>query len=526
MHKKILCILCVTVLTVGLFFRVWNIGFGLPHSFYADEPETAELAIKYTYEFRNIVSENNYYKLIPVSYVYGTFPAYLLTLKVMSFSKILNTVHVTFDKTTLYIFMRIIMAAISLLVVVSSAFLFKKLFKNKFGFFLVLGLLALNWKFIVHAHYVNQDIFLAALLNLSFLTFYSAVQKNFDNRNTVLSGILFGLAIGTKFTALISLPLFLFVLIAKKDLKAILGFCLTTLLAFIATNPFSIIFSKDFIFRISEMFFKEGGLVFDSVDSNPFKYASALILMLGIPVVVAAIYGIWKTLRSRENRNFHIFLVGNVLMYILFYSFQSRRVDRWLLPILPLLIIYASYGIILLKEKMSKKLFLLVFFLFALSYIYYPSLLLWQFQKDTPKSAAYKWVKTNIPLRISPLPYILVYTEEGLDPLNKIDQAKVFQVNVYESENAQLFYPQDPSTYEYVIISSRPMSNYKRPEVIKAYPELTRRWQDFEDKLQNSSEFELIKEFTLPKPNLIPLSDVYIYRNLRFQNQMLVKGNL
>jgi 4-amino-4-deoxy-L-arabinose transferase-like glycosyltransferase len=526
MHKKTHWILIVAVLTAGLFFRIWNIGFGLPHSFYADEPEIAELAIKYTYELKNIVSDNNYYKLIPVSYVYGTFPAYFLTLTTMVFSKTANTFRLVFDKTDLYISMRIIMAAMSLIVAVSSAVLYKKLFKNSTGVFLVLGLLALNWKFIVLAHYVNQDIFLALLLNLSFLAFYLASQKNFDNRNTVLSGILFGLAVGTKFTALISLPLFLFILLAKKDLKATLGFCLTALLTFMATNPFSIIFFKDFSFRIIEMFFKEGGLVFDSVDSNPFKYISALIFMLGIPVVMASVLGIWKTLKATENRNFHIFLAGNILIYILFFSLQSRRVDRWLLPVLPLLIIYAVNGINLLRERMSKKIFITLFSLFFLTYVYYPSLLLVQFKKDTPKSATYKWVKENIPLRTDTLPYILVYTEEGLDPLNKVGQAKVFQVNVYESENAALFYPQDPSTYEYVIISSRPMSNYKRPEVIKAYPLLTNRWKSFENELQNSGGFELIKEFTLPKPNLVPLSDVYIYRNPGFKNQMLVKGNL
>jgi hypothetical protein len=514
-------LLFILILGIGLFFRTWNLGFGLPHSFYADEPEIAELAIKYTYEFKDIVSNNNYYKLIPISFVYGAFPSYLLTIKVMGISKLLNFFHIPFDKTTLYIVMRFIMVMFSLLIAFSSAILYKKIYKNTFGFFLTLLFLSLNWKFIVHSHYVNADIILAALINLSFLFLYLATKKNFDNKNTVLSAIFFGLAIGTKFTALISLPLFLFLLIflAKKDCKATFGFFGTALATFMITNPFSIIFFKDFSFRIYEMFFKEAGMVFDSVDSNPFKYISATILMVGLPLLIFSIIGIIKSVKKAENKEdkvFHIFLIGNILIYILFYSLQSRRVDRWLLPILPILVIYASYGIYLLKRIVPRHLFWFLFMFLAAIYLYYPILLLYQFKRDTPKSAAYKWAKANIPVKETLLPYILVYTEEGLDPMNKLIGAKVEKINVYVSENAELFFPRDPSLYEYVILSSRPMSNYKRPEVRKAFPYYSQRWEEFEKKLQNKNNFELIKDFSLSKPNLIPLSDVFIYRNLKY----------
>ena len=514
-------LLTLLILGIGLFFRTWNLGFGLPHSFYADEPEIAELAIRYTYEFKDIVSNNNYYKLIPISFVYGTLPSYLLTIKVMGISKLLNLLHIPFNKTTLYILMRFMMVMFSLLIVFSSAILYKKIYKNSFGFYLTLLFLSLNWKFIVHSHYVNADIILTSLLNLSFLFLYLAIKKNFDNLNTVLSAIFFGLAVGTKFTALISLPLFLFLLIflAKKDYKATFGFFGTSLATFMITNPFSIIFFKDFSFRIFEMFFKEAGMVFDSVDSNPFKYVCAIIFLIGLPLLLFSIAGIVKSLREKGNREdkvFHIFLIGNILVYILFYSLQSRRIDRWLLPILPILVIYASYGIYLIKKILPKYMFWTLLFLLSIIYFYYPILLLYQFKRDTPKSSAYKWAKANIPIRQILLPYILVYTEEGLDPMNKLQGAKVEKVNVYVSENAQLFYPKDPSLYEYVIISSRPMSNYKRPEVKKAYPYYSQRWEEFERKLQNKNDFELIKDFSLPKPNLIPLSDVFVYKNLNY----------
>ena len=69
-ENKILSPALVAICALGLFFRLYHIEFGLPHSFYADEPEIAEPAIKYTYEFKDVVTNNNFYKLIPVSFVY------------------------------------------------------------------------------------------------------------------------------------------------------------------------------------------------------------------------------------------------------------------------------------------------------------------------------------------------------------------------------------------------------------------------------------------------------------------------
>ena len=86
----------IIILTIGVFFRIYYINFGLPQSFYADEPEIAEPAIKYTYEIRSIIKNNDYYKLIPVSFVYGTFPTYSYTAAVMVFSKILEILNINF----------------------------------------------------------------------------------------------------------------------------------------------------------------------------------------------------------------------------------------------------------------------------------------------------------------------------------------------------------------------------------------------------------------------------------------------
>ena len=58
------------------------------------------------------------------------------------------------------------------------------------------------------------------------------------------------------------------------------------------------------------------------------------------------------------------------------------------------------------------------------------------------------------------------------------------------------------------------MSNFKRKEVIDEYTEYTNRWKEFENNVMDPTNFELVGQFERTKPNLIPLSDVYIYKNL------------
>lgn len=512
MTQRIKIISFITLFSVfGLLLRFWHNDFGLPHSFYADEPELAELAIKYTFELRSILSNNEWYKLIPISYVYGTFPTYVLTLFTIIFSKTLGLLGITFSKMDIYVYLRTLTGIFSFLIVPTIYYLYLKLFKDMFGALFSFFLLAFNWRLIVHSHYVNADIFITILLSLSFLTMYLYKTGKKDTLYTILSGILFGLAVGTKITVLLTLPLYWYLFIKKKDIRGLVAFSFIIFGAFMLSNPFSIIYANDFVFRIYTMLFKEAGLVFDSVDLNPFKYVIALSWISTLPVLLLSVFGIYKTYRGGKDKSFHIFLLGNVILYLIFYSLQSRRVDRWLLPILPLIILYASFGISSIKKKLNFFGNLLVFGY----YLYFPILLLTQFQQNTPKSSAYLWMRENTIID-DPTIKTLVYTEEGLDPMNKLPYSKVYQYNVYEGDGAHLFLPDDPYLYNYVILSSRPMENYKRVPVGDKYPEYHKAWESFENEVTNN--FELIQSFELSKPNLIPLSDVYIYENLTINN--------
>jgi 4-amino-4-deoxy-L-arabinose transferase-like glycosyltransferase len=277
-----------------------------------------------------------------------------MTVSLMGFSKTLNLINISFDKTTIFIFLRIITVLISIGTILITTALAKKHLENSKTVLIVLALMALNWKFIVLSHYTNADIVLALTLLLSFYMFW-LYDKNQTNKNLFLTAIFFGLAVGTKVTALLSLPLFLYVIWKKKDKYGLYGFVFSMAISFMISNPFSIIFFKDFGMRVLEMLSKEGGLVFDSADYSPFKYLVGLMQMVTPAVLVAAIYGAYRKIKHTQDKDFDLFLVANVVLYLLFFSVQSRRVDRWLLPILPIVFIYAAVGLEYVYEILKDK---------------------------------------------------------------------------------------------------------------------------------------------------------------------------
>ncbi len=522
-------IVLTIVLLAGLGLRLWNIDFGLPHSYYADEPEIGELAIKYTYELKNIIRNNDIYKLAPGNYVYGTFPVYVFTILVMGFSKALNLFNINFAKMDLYVFMRTINALISFSIIPIYYLLLRRFDSVNNKLFLLAGafLVSFNWKLIVHAHYLNHDILITLLLllaNMFFLTYLkrSATTENqrSSTKYVILFAISFGLAVSTKITALITLPVFYAVYIVKKDWESAVATLAIILGCFALTNPFSIVFFNDFLGRLIEMRTKEAGMVFDSVDYSFFKYLKALAYLCTLPVFLLSVYGSYKTLTGRLNNvkslshtvQFLLILLAQIVIYLTFFTVQNRRVDRWMLPVLPNVLFFSVVGLQSLQNLSPKIVKVLPIILLGAGsyYLYFPYILMHQFQRNTPKSSAYLWLQRNLPETSTKFGL----TEEGLDPLNKLSLSTIWQYNAYESKAGQKVTPPDPLMYDYIIISSRPREWTAKREVADKYPDYYLAWKNFFSRLEDASQFSLVKTFETTTPNLIPLSSVYIYKKV------------
>lgn len=521
---KLLVVLFLIFL-LGFSLRIYHIEFGLPHSFHADEPEIVELAIKYTFEAKDIIN-GNFHKLKPISFVYGTVPTYLNTLALFKFVKVANLVEYKFEKMDLYVYLRVVNAFLSSFLIILGFYLYKIVFESRsklktltFGSIVTALLIALNWKLIVHGHYVNVDILLTLFLTVVYIFSIVLMQsKNIRLQKfcVIMIAIFFGLSVGTKVTAALGLPLILFAILKDKKMYYLAVFMVISFGVFFITNPFSFIFGTDFGFRVYSLAVKENGVVFDSVDYGMFKYFYSLFYICTPLVVLSSFFGIYKSIKSKLQLNIHIYLIGMILIYLVFYTLGSRRVDRWMLPILPIILVYASYGFYCLTNYLKNRyLTYLILILLSLSYLFFPALLLLQYDRYTPKAQAYLWMQQNVPISANKL----VITEEGLDPMNKLQGTHVDNVNVYESKNGHLIMPENPIGYDFVVLSAKSMDNYDNPYLQQKFPLYVSWWIDFENKVFDQTRYKLVKSFVLPKPNLVELSDVFIYQSLLYTQE-------
>lgn len=510
--NKILSFILMVIVIIGLVFRLSNINYGLPFSYYIDETDHTDPAVSYITNYKTVIKNHDFNFFRPSSYVYGTNPTYFLSISVIVINAVASLFGLGFSEFNYVVVMRIVTVIVSMSIPIVTGYLYYLLYKDKKGLVISVFLSTFNWKLINHSIYVNQDIFLALSVIFSYLFLF--ISLNNANRKkslwfTCLSGSAFGLAFGTKITALISAWVFGVFFIIKKNWRGLILFGFLALITFFISNPFSLIAFKDFISRLVEMRSREGGVVFGSVDLNPFKYIINLNHMLTLPILLISIFGAYKSYKIDKTRSFHLFLFINVVTYVVFFSLAPRNSERYLLPTLPVIIIYASYGISYLYNHLKVKRFALISILSIIFgyYLFFSISLFLQLTHNKPRVDAYNWVKQNIPNA-----KILVYTEEGRDPFKSIRGAKVIDFSVYVSRGAQFVMPVNPEDYEYVVLSSKPMENFKRDYVVKTYPEYSKNWMNFENLVTKSEKFELVKEFKNTNLNLLYFSDIFIYK--------------
>jgi 4-amino-4-deoxy-L-arabinose transferase-like glycosyltransferase len=502
----------ILIFVVGIIFRLWHIDFGLPYHTHNDEPELVELAITPAVEFKRVFLENNLDLLKPSSFIYGTVPSYLIFPVLAGYSQIAQGLNLSFNKADLYLISRAFTAVTSLLVIWATWKMYKTLLGNK-GALMAAAITALNWKLIVFGHFVNSDIYLTIFTTL-LLMFFLSYLENKKIKNILLAGIFLGLAVGTKITGAILIPMLLYVFLTKKDWKGLAYFSLAGIVSFSLTNPFSITYFSEFTGRILRMKTQEAGMVLSSVSDNPIRYLLSTGYIATPLVALMALYGKWKALKQEQRLTQHIFLIGCVITYILFFTLTGKRqTDRWMLPIVPIVIVYASFGISQILNKLNrfKKAIVLVTLLASISY--FPILLLFQFKSNTPKVEGFLWAKENITETSTKL----IIEESKNSVFGKLPNSEIYMFNVYESKGALEEMPPNTKGYDYIIIASKTMLNHKKPYVIEHFPEYSKKWNTFENNLNNKEKYEKVVEFALPKPNIITLSNITIYRNLGSQ---------
>ncbi len=248
---------------------------------------------------------------------------------------------------------RFVTALYGIGIIILSYFIFKKVFKNNIGSLISTLLILFTPLMLLNAHYMYIDI--PGLFWIMACLFVTAkFIERFSFKKVFLAGLFSGLACGTKVTfgtALI-IPI-IGILLSCKDLRQMCkGFALTVavfLLFFFATNPyFFITFPKPLV-ALSE----HTGLHF----TGKF-YISSLKYGLGVPLFVFTLIGILiKTLFLKKNKLFEkrvvLLFLSWILFFFLFISIFSKHFSRYILPIVPLLIILGCSGWFELLNKLK-----------------------------------------------------------------------------------------------------------------------------------------------------------------------------
>ena len=530
--KHLTTILITTAILIGLFIRLYKIDFGLPLIFIADETDIYDEVIKFSLNYKFILRDGSINDFAPPTYVYGMFPTYFLTLCTMILNKTASIFNFHINYDFYHIYLRIITALFSFSIPIFSYLIYKDFFEKGKGALTAFLLVLFNWKLLVYSRYLNQDIYLTSLVMVSLFLFLKYLKSGTTRNKSVfliLSSIALGFATGTKITALITVPIIVTLIFMKKNIKDVLLFILGVILSFSISNPFSIINFQSFISRVISMKTREAGAVFSSVNLNPFKYFVGLSNILTLPIFIVGLTTVLvlsiiflKSSKSKRMGTYelsHIFLMGNVLIYILFFSLNKRLVERWVLPITPILIIYATYGVYSIDKFINSKnrqniIRFSLLFIFSIFYTFYLITFFKQLNIGDTRLSAYNWTTELLDKPKNSNLKILVYTNKGRDPFVNINNCDVQMFRVYESENTINFKPKDPKDYDIIITYSDMENNYKNSYVSEKYPDYQELWLKFENEINNPNNFLLLKSYKTTRLDLMGLSNIYIYQNV------------
>lgn len=505
----------VILIIITLFLRLQHIDYGLPLSYFIDETDHSDPAIKYALNFKSQIIKGNLGFFKPETYVYGSFPLYAFSGAILIYKSATQLFSYIPSRADYEVLLRIITTLVSISIPVFTYLIYKKLFNNKYYALLALIFCLFNWKLWYHSIYINQDIYLTVCMCIALYFILLASDNSSKSKIYLLiAAFWYGAAFGTKITTLFSIPAFLIYFFFNKNIKQFVLFMGVALTSYFITNPFSIITFNDFLARLIQMNAREGGVVFGSVDMSPFKYIIDLGHISTWPILILGVLGFTYANKSKVSKNFIVLLGTYVFFFVFLFSTRPRNSERYLLPLIPIIIVFCTYAIQALSEKFKTQTIQKYIFYLAISFIFLYNYILGlnvylQMSVTKPVIAAYYWANSNI--RNSK---ILVYTEDGRNPFSKINGTKVYVYQLYVSKGAQYFYPQDPTNYDYIVLSSKPMQNFKRDYVVKTYHEYVNKWVDFENLVTKSNNFKLIKSFETSYGNPLNFSDIKIYRRL------------
>lgn len=445
---------------IGGFLRFYNLNWDNENFFHPDERNIA-----------NAVARIRFFtQLNPDFFAYGGFLIYLYRATGDILTAITGNASWVYDWGHINIIGRFYSALFSTITIPLVFFLTRNIF-NKYVAIIAAILTTFTVSFIQTSHFSITENFLVLISVLICLTSVLLLKNN-KLKNYVFCGIFLGVAVATKTAALsfIILPLTAHALTIKKHLRKsikrvlfLFVFLIITFIVFAIFSPYTFLKWDKFM---ESMRYESGvalgtlpvpyTLQFDHTLSYFFQIRNFLwqigpVSYFFIPAFILLIFNSLKT----RNHKLILFL-SFPLIYFLYVGSWHTKFIRFMLPILPFVIILISYFLHAFQTKFKRLGMLLiiisvsitVFWAFAFFSIY---------TKEQTRITASKWIYQNIPTGSKILGE---HWDDGLPiPINSSNPSfyNIEQLTIYEPDNQNKinYYAEKLSATDYIVLNSR-----------------------------------------------------------------------
>ncbi|MFT4049736.1 MAG: glycosyltransferase family 39 protein [Solirubrobacterales bacterium] len=339
------------ILVVGFALRLWGIRSGLPVAFNLDE--YAHFTVSAVKMFGG--GHNPNYFQNPPAYTYLLQMLLSVAYLTPPIGAAGASIHHAFttDPTTIYTIARVTAAVMG----IGASWLLYFAGRRIWGTGVALSAAAfLTFTFLpVHySHFALNDVPTLLPLCLGLFGLAGVIQQG-RLIDYGLAGLGLGLATGTKYTAAaLAVSIFVAWLIrffedrerGKREFLLLLAAAGVSLVAFVIVNPFALLDPHKFLYDIRRQQDLSAGVAKLGTDdvSGWAYYAWTLLWGFGVIPLVMSIVGAGLALKKDWRKSLPFVLFA--LLVFLFMGKQMRFYARWMMPIYPVLAIFAGYFVV------------------------------------------------------------------------------------------------------------------------------------------------------------------------------------
>ncbi|MCP4547882.1 MAG: phospholipid carrier-dependent glycosyltransferase [bacterium] len=351
------------ILLLALLLRAWSLGWGLPSVY----EEAFPLKVAWTmwhFGSPQAVDLNPHFFNYPSLTIYLHFITQGLLFLAMKLGGLIDT-GVAFsaryltDPTPLYLTGR----TVSLLFGVGTVWLtwsVGRVAVSRLSPLIAAALLAVNTYHISRCNLIEVDVPLTFFVMLG-LGFSLRLLGRADIRNCILTGLAIGLAVSTKYTgAILLLPAgAAFAYAFRRPARPRYWYPLLTLLVagavFLMTSPYTLLDAAAFREHLqNERQHMQLGH-FGLVSTSSWSYYISILgnKILGWPALILALAGMIISCSGRRRSAFVVLTIFTA-PYLIVISSMEMHAERYLLPLIPVLLIFAAAAIGAVRERIGK----------------------------------------------------------------------------------------------------------------------------------------------------------------------------